>query len=101
MVKTVKYTKINFFIIIFIIYYILFKMSKSGSEHIHPNALIEGYTYSFNYFGGVHIATFTGYLPGSLQMLFFNVHSIDGVIKRINKRFDNYELVNAQIKEIN
>ena len=77
-------------------------MSKSGSEHIHPNALIKGYTYSFNYFGGVHIATFTGYLSGSLQILFFNVHSIAGVQNNIiDKRFDNYELVNAEIKEIN
>ncbi len=74
----------------------------SDLRNIHPNNLFEGNEYSFNYFGGVHIATFTGYLPGSLQMLFFNVHSIDGVQKNIiGKRFDNDELVNAQIKEIN
>ncbi len=74
----------------------------SDLRKIHPDELIAGNEYSFNYFGGVHIATFTGYLSGSLQMLCFNVTSINGVQKNIiGKRFDNYELVNAQIKEIN
>jgi len=75
-------------------------MSETDSRNIHPNNLFEGYTYSFNYFGGVHIATFTGYLPGSLEMLFFNVTSINGFKGNITKMIHNYELVNAEIKAI-
>ncbi len=73
----------------------------SDLRKIHPDELIVGNEYSFNYFGGVHIATFTGYLSGSLQILFFNVTSINGFKGNITKMIHNYELVNAQIKEIN